>query len=414
MNNNPYTQDEYQQNANYPSPYNNNASHWEFQRDGYYASGPIMPPPPEKKKAGNGSKVLSTIALVLACGLSGFGGGVLAVTAFGPHPDETVLYKSEGGQTGITNTSEGGNASISVAAAAGRSVVSIVTENLVSDPFTGGRIVSGAGSGVIVSSDGTILTNNHVVEGAKNITVTLPDGTDYPAKLVGVDPRTDMAVIKIEATGLTPAVIGNSDELQVGEPVLAIGNPMGTLSGTVTDGIISAMNREVRFDDVTMNLLQMSAAVSPGNSGGGLFNNQGELIGIVNAKSSGQGAEGLGFAIPSNTAMQVAQELIENGHVSRPAIGINVFTFGTEQEAKQSGFDKAGVYIIGVTPGSGAEKAGLEAGDRIIAVDGTEVGDSADVSAAIAEKKVGDSLQLRIERKQKTMEVNVELGEMTA
>ena len=185
--------------------------------------------------------------------------------------------------------------------------MAITTEQMVSTNtwFGGSYVQSGAGSGVIISQDGYIVTCAHVVSGANNITVQLADGTEYTATVVGQDSTSDVAVLKIEATGLTPAVIGDSDSLAVGETTIAVGNPLGTLSNTVTNGIVSALNREVTVQGNDMNLIQTSASISPGNSGGGLFNANGELIGIVNAKSSSSDAEGLGFAIPINTAMEM-------------------------------------------------------------------------------------------------------------
>lgn len=199
------------------------------------------------------------------------------------------------------------------------SVVSITTEAVeTSQTWYGSYVSSGAGSGVILSSDGYILTCAHVVDGADQITVTLEDGTEYEAEVVGSDTADDIAVIKIDATDLTAAVIGDSDEAEVGETVYADGNPGGTLSGTITEGIVSALNREITLETesgetITLNVIQTSAAVSPGSSGGGLFNARGELIGIVNAKSSGDSEEGLGFAIPINTAVEIAEDIVENG-----------------------------------------------------------------------------------------------------
>jgi serine protease Do len=193
------------------------------------------------------------------------------------------------------------------------SVVEIYTETVVNDGRFGQYVTEGAGSGVIFSSDGYIVTNNHVIDGAQKITVRLRNGDEYEATLIGSDSKTDLAVLKIKETGLQSVVFGDSDKLVVGELVVAIGNPLGKLGGTVTEGIISALSREVSVDGKMMNLLQISAAVNPGNSGGGLFNSYGELIGIVNAKSSGSGIEGLGFAIPVNIVKAVIEDLIKLG-----------------------------------------------------------------------------------------------------
>lgn len=202
------------------------------------------------------------------------------------------------------------------------SVVSITTEAVQQgQAWYGSYVTSGAGSGVILSSDGYILTCAHVVDGADTVTVTTSDGTEYDAEVVGSDTADDIAVLKIDATDLTTAVIGDSDAASVGETVYADGNPGGTLSGTITEGIVSALNREITVETdsgeaITLNVIQTSAAVSPGSSGGGLFNDRGELIGVVNAKSSDTSDEGLGFAIPINDAISIAKNIIENGAFS--------------------------------------------------------------------------------------------------
>lgn len=202
------------------------------------------------------------------------------------------------------------------------SVVSITTEAVQQgQAWYGSYVTSGAGSGVILSSDGYILTCAHVVDGADTVTVTTSDGTEYDAEVVGSDTADDIAVLKIDATDLTAAVIGDSDAASVGETVYADGNPGGTLSGTITEGIVSALNREITVETdsgeaITLNVIQTSAAVSPGSSGGGLFNDQGELIGVVNAKSSDTSDEGLGFAIPINDAVSISKNIIENGAFS--------------------------------------------------------------------------------------------------
>ena len=202
------------------------------------------------------------------------------------------------------------------------SVVSITTEAVQQgQAWYGSYVTSGAGSGVILSSDGYILTCAHVVDDADTVTVTTSDGTEYDAEAVGSDTADDIAVLKIDATDLTAAVIGDSDAASVGETVYADGNPGGTLSGTITEGIVSALNREITVETdsgeaITLNVIQTSAAVSPGSSGGGLFNDQGELIGVVNAKSSDTSDEGLGFAIPINDAISIAKNNFENGAFS--------------------------------------------------------------------------------------------------
>ena len=277
----------------------------------------------------------------------------------------------------------------------------------------GGTVTSG-----IVSSDGYILTCAHVVSGASNITVSIGD-KDYPATLVGEDTTSDIAVVKVDATGLTPATVGNSDNLKVGESVMAVGNPLGELGGTVTSGIVSALNRSVSIQGSssvnTMSLIQMDASVSPGNSGGGLFNMNGELVGIVNAKSSDSDAEGLGFAIPVNDAVKVAQELLENGYVTgRPYLGISYFAVTDAQTAAQLGVNAYGVYIVEVVKGGPADKAGLQAGDRIVSVDGSEVATQSDLGTLMQNHKAGDTIEITVARGGQMQTVNVTLGEKGA
>ena len=301
------------------------------------------------------------------------------------------------------------------------SVVVITTEQVVYSQWSWygqNQVESGAGSGVIISSDGYILTCAHVVDGASTITVTIGD-KDYTATLVGEDTTSDIAVIKIDADGLTPATVGNSDSLKVGQSVMAVGNPLGELGGTVTGGMISALNRSVTIQGSssvnTMSLIQMDASVSPGNSGGGLFNMNGELVGIVNAKSSSSDAEGLGFAIPINDAIKVAQELLENGYVTgRPYLGITYLAVEDAQTAAQLGVNAYGVYVVEVVKGGPAEKAGLQAGDRIVSVDGTEIASKDDLGTLMQKHAAGDTLSITIAREGQMQTVNVTLGEKTA
>ena len=293
------------------------------------------------------------------------------------------------------------------------SVVGITTEQVVYSQWSWygqSQVESGAGSGVIISSDGYILTCAHVVSGASNITVSIGD-KDYPATLVGEDTTSDIAVVKVDATGLTPATVGNSD--------MAVGNPLGELGGTVTSGIVSALNRSVSIQGSssvnTMSLIQMDASVSPGNSGGGLFNMNGELVGIVNAKSSDSDAEGLGFAIPVNDAVKVAQELLENGYVTgRPYLGISYFAVTDAQTAAQLGVNAYGVYIVEVVKGGPADKAGLQAGDRIVSMDGSEVAAQSDLGTLMQDHKAGDTIEITVARGGQMQTVTVTLGEKGA
>ena len=250
--------------------------------------------------------------------------------------------------------------------------------------------------------------------GVGSTTCTLQDGSTHPATVVGADSQSDIAVVKIDATGLTPAVMGDSDKLAVGETVLAVGNPLGELSGTVTNGIVSALNREVTVNNQKMNLIQTNASISPGNSGGGLFNAEGDLIGIVNAKSVSDNAEGLGFAIPVNTAIQVATDLIQNGYVSgRPVMGVTVVTISDAQTAAQYGVSSYGVYVAEVTENGPAAQAGVQKGDRIVSVDDTLIESNNDLTDLISSHAVGDTLNVQLSRDRQLMNVQVTLGERT-
>ena len=388
--------------------------------NGYsYASAPQQPPMPEKKKGGR--KVLLRVLAgvgVVALGFGGGFGGAVAASRMGLTGSQVVVQQVQRStDTDATTTGSTGGTSMSVqqiASVVSPSVVAITTEQMSSSQtwFGGYYVQSGAGSGVIISQDGYILTCAHVVSGATSVKVQL-DGSDesYDATIVGQDSTSDIAVLKIDATGLTPAVIGDSDALAVGEVAVAVGNPLGTLSNTVTDGVVSALNRQVTVQDNDMTLIQTDASISPGNSGGGLFNANGELIGIVNAKSSSSDAEGLGFAIPINTAMEMAKQMIEKGYVARPAMGVTVITINDAQTAMQYGVSNYGVYIYQIASGSGAEKGGLKLGDRIISIDDVAVSSASDVQKYCQSKEVGDTVTLQVERDGKVISCEVTLGE---
>lgn len=292
-------------------------------------------------------------------------------------------------------------------------VVEIRTESVSMDHWMQNYVTEGAGSGVIVDTKGYVLTCNHVVEGSSKITIRLKDGTECDASLVGADSQNDIAVLKINATNLTAASYGDSSELSVGDLVVAIGNPLGELGGTASQGIISALDRELTIDGKTLNLLQTDASINPGNSGGGLFDQYGNLIGIVVAKSTGSDVEGLGFAIPINAAAEIAKDLIENGHVTgRAAIGISIYDASSAEKALQYGVRMTGVYIAEVT-GSEAKKAGLQAGDMIYYVDDTQITSSADLTSVLSGHKPGDKVKITVIRDNQTIEVEVKLSEAT-
>ena len=385
--------------------------------NGYsYASAPQQPPKKEKKHNKVLLRVLAGVGVV-ALGFGGGIGGAVVASRAGLTGNQVVVQEVQRDtSTDASNTGSTDGTSMimqQIAAVASPSVVAITTEQMSSSQtwFGGYYVQSGAGSGIIVSQDGYILTCAHVVSGATSVKVQL-NGSDqsYDATVVGVDSTSDIAVLKIDATGLTPAVIGDSDKLAVGETTVAVGNPLGTLSNTVTQGIVSALNRQVTVEDNNMTLIQTDTSISPGNSGGGLFNANGELIGVVNAKSSYSEAEGIGFAIPINTAMDIAQQLIENGAVARPVLGVSILDVQDSSTAQQYGVSALGVYVADVTKGGGAEAAGVQRGDRIIAIDDTAVSSTSTVKSYLADKQVGDTVTLQVERDGKVLTLNVTLG----
>ena len=382
--------------------------------------------PPKKRRRKNGNIARSAVALVLAAAM-GFVGGFVGARV-GNTGGKVVIQQvapsstssSDSGSASAVNTASG-MTTAQVSEMVSPSVVVITTEQVVYSQWSWygqSQVESGAGSGVIISSDGYILTCDHVVSGASNITVTIGD-KDYTATVVGEDSTSDIAVIKIDADGLTPAIVGDSDKLAVGDNVLAVGNPLGELGGTVTSGIVSALNRSVTIQGTsstnTMSLVQMDASVSPGNSGGGLFNMNGELIGLVNAKSSSSDAEGLGFAIPINDAIKVAQDLLENGYVSgRPYMGITYLAVTDAQTAAQLNVNAYGVYVVDVVQGGPADKAGLKTGDRIVSIDGTEIAQKDDLGTLIQQHAAGDTLSITVAREGQMQTVSLTLGEKNA
>ncbi len=352
---------------------------------------------------------------MVACLGLGILGGVVGGQAGGTDAPAASADTGSGSAVQATQTAAGTGTSeqsvSSVAKAAADAVVEITTETRTFG-YRQESVTPGAGSGVIVSNDGYIVTNNHVIEDADTITVRLRDGTTYDATLVGTDAKTDIAVIKIEASGLTAATYGDSDALEVGDLAVAIGNPLGELGGTVTSGIISALDREISIDGETMNLLQTSAAINPGNSGGGLFNASGELVGVVNAKSSGLEIEGLGFAIPINTAKPVIEQLIANGYVpGRVDLGFSLIDILDTQTAMNYRVQQLGVYVLSLDDESVYQSTGLRPGDLLLTADGQQIESSADFEQIIDEHAVGDTLPLTVQRNGQTLSVQLTLQE---
>ncbi len=279
------------------------------------------------------------------------------------------------------------------------------------------RNAKASGSGVIVSQDGYIVTNNHVIADAETITVTLSDGTAYEAKLIGADETTDLALIKIEATGLQPAVIGESETLKRGQTAIIIGNPLGYLEGSVSAGVISGLDRTLNFSDgsTIYHMIQTDASVNPGNSGGGLFNDRGQLVGIVSAKTSATSIEGLGFAIPSEVFKEIINDLYTYGYVKgRPALGVNIVPITSPMEAMYYGLSRTGLYVQGFVSDEVESKSELKIGDCIVSVNGTEVMSNAEILSLVSELKIGDTVEVGIYRDNEFMTVKTVLIEQDA
>ena len=294
-------------------------------------------------------------------------------------------------------------------------VVEIVVSGTAQNMWGQMQLVQGAGSGVIVKDDGYIATNYHVIQGANKVEVTLHNGESYPARIVGSDPANDIAVIKIDAKDLTTATIGDSSTVDVGDLAVAIGNPLGQLGGTATTGIISALDRTLDVEGTTLTLLQTDAAINGGNSGGGLFNSKGELIGIVESKASAVGVEGLAFALPINNVSGIINDLIENGGSAQvasgtPAVGV-VISEVSEDNAQYYGLESAGVYIAQIT-GENARNAGFQEMDRIVSFNGTKVSSSNEFITLVRKCKVGDTVTVVVSRKGQEIEIKTVLEEL--
>lgn len=276
--------------------------------------------------------------------------------------------------------------------------------------------VASTGSGVIYSADGYIITNNHVVEGAEKISVTLYNGDSYIAEVVGCDERTDLAVIKIEADEkLTVATFGNSDKLVVGETAIAIGNPGGeNFANSLTQGVISGLNRSVTTSDGTMlNVVQTDAAINPGNSGGALCNAAGEVIGINTIKISMTGYEGMGFAIPSNEVLSICKELMASGKIARPALGVAILADVTPQLSYYNNLSVDYGVLVAPSAGGAAEKAGMKSYDIIVSIDGDEIKTYSELQSTIFAHEIGDTVTVGVMRGDEAINIDVTLGELS-
>ena len=410
-----------------------NVNESENENQGYQPQYSYQPQPdtapeaPQKpKKNRTGAKVT---ALVLSCalvgGAMGFGGSALQNHLAAKNADTeeaqqaSVVYEGSR-ETSVINIAQIDTSKemtpAEVYAQNVNSTVGIRTS--ITTNYWGYQTqAAAAGSGFILSADGYILTNYHVVEDSNSITVSLYDGTEYGATLVGCDESNDIAVLKIDAEGLTPVVLGDSDNLNVGDQVVAIGNPLGELTFSLTTGVVSALNREVTLSsNVTMNLIQTDCAINSGNSGGALFNLYGEVIGITNAKysssssSSEASIDNIGFAIPLNHVKNIVKSIIETGSITKPYIGVTVSSVSSEAQAYGL---PTGAAVRSVEADSPAAKAGLEENDIITEVDGTAINSSTELVNYVGEKTPGDELTFKVYRQGEELELTVTIGEKT-
>lgn len=400
-----YRQQQYQQyrpqNQNPYEPHNGFGGGY-----GYTAQPPQSPNSLKKEKRGASKGfVIGMVALgMVICLLIGAFSAAAYYEMLGnnvskPAGSGSVIVQHESsGETPVIT--DKGDAAY-VASVAANSVVEVTTETVSTDSYFGQYVTQGAGSGVIISSgdEGTyIITCAHVIEGATTVKVTLKDGTQYESSFTASDSQTDIGIIKINVSGLSAVTIADFSQVVVGEGVVAIGNPLGELGGSVTNGIVSALDRDIIIDGTAYHLLQTNAEINPGNSGGGLFNMEGKLIGIVNAKSSGDNVEGLGFAIPIDEAMKVAKELIENGYVTgRVKLGFSLIEVQSQEDVyywwKYSKyFTDYGVYIIE------SESDDFYLGDRIVAINSITVSSTSDIKNMLLDFEVGETVTVTVSR----------------
>ena len=389
--------------------YDNNHPYEPVRDDSNYHT-PFDPPAP--RKSDNGSRKL--VALAVSCSLLG---GIVGAGAMSLLGGNSISNITEGQRpssvlnVNYTDTSK----ELPLAELYAKNVNSTVgITTAITTNYWGFQTTQPAsGSGFIFSDDGYILTNYHVISGASAVTVTMYDGSTYDAVIVGYDASNDIAVLKIEATGLTPVILGDSDTINVGDTVVAIGNPLGELTFSLTSGVVSALDREVTFSDGTrMDLIQTDCAINSGNSGGALFNLYGEVIGITNAKfsSSGSGAsiDNIGFAIPLNTVRDIVASIIEKGIVAKPYMGISVAT--VSEEVKGYGLP-AGASVQAIEPDSPAEKAGLLRNDIITEANGETITTSSELVDMVGSCSPGDVMTLTVFRNGAYVTVEVTIGE---
>lgn len=393
-----------------------NKQPWTYEVDPSYANPQPPQSKPPKKRSGTGK----IIAVALCCSLLGgivgaIGGALLTGTATTIGGSTSVIQEGQRENTVIDVNKVDTSKLMTPAEVYATNVNSTVgITTAVSTNYWGFQTTSAAsGSGFIISADGYILTNFHVIEDSSAITVSFYDGSSMEAKLIGYDAGNDIAVLKVDATDLTPVVIGDSSNLNVGDTVTAIGNPLGELTFSLTVGAVSALEREVTTSSgVTMNLMQTDCAINSGNSGGALFNLYGEVIGITNAKYSSSGTEAsidnIGFAIPMNRIRSIVESIIEKGFITKPYIGVSVID--VSQETQSYGLPQ-GAAVREVVTDSPAAKSGLQPNDIITHVDGNAITGSSDLVRIVGECEVGQTLKLTVYRQSATLELELTVGE---
>ena len=386
-----------------------------------YQNGPQQPvqemKPVKKNRVG-----MKLTALALCCALLGgaVGGGIVWGVSNSGEEDSTTINVSDRTVSQVAVNKVDGQTEMSDAEVYAANVNSVVSINVTGTSGTNwfGQPVqtASAGSGFILTSDGYIVTNYHVVGDAQTIQVTLYSGDTYDAQYVGGDEDYDIAVIKIEATGLQAVTLGDSEELNVGDHVLAIGNPLGELTFSMSGGMVSSVNRTINVDGTPFNMIQTDTSINPGNSGGPLLNSYGEVVGIVSAKysstgSNGETAEGLGFAIPINDVSSMIQDIMTNGYVSNRAyLGATIDTLNASM-AQQYRYDiTEGAFVYSVEDGGPADQAGLQLGDVITAIDDTEITSLDDLTAARKSYTAGDTCTLTVYRQGETITLQLTWG----
>ena len=398
------------------NPYNENERQPEYEPTARVYS-PYDPPEPRKQPSGKNGGSGKVIALALCCSLLGSIVGAGAASFLGGNTTTSNIYEGERTPTVLNVNAIDTSKQLTQAevyAANVNSTVGIATTSVSTNFWGYSTTQAASGSGFIFSDDGYILTNFHVIDGATSVKATMYDGTSYDAMIVGYDESNDIAVLKIDAQGLTPVILGDSADINVGDTVVAIGNPLGELTFSLTSGVVSALDREVTFSGgISMDLIQTDCAINSGNSGGALFNLYGEVIGITNAKyssnSSGEASiDNIGFAIPINSVRNIVESIIEDGFISKPYLGVSVLT--VSDDVKSYGLP-AGASVQEIVADSPAEDAGLQINDIITKVGDTEITTSEELVDLVGEASPGDVLTLTVYRNSQTITIQVTVGE---